>query len=276
MKRKIDINHKVPSKLLTPTTGFLKGYSHSLNPYTGCSFACSYCYVRRSPVGLFRKQEWGTWVDIKQVTKEKLVRELTNLRKRDKEITIFMSSSTDPYQPIEYRERVTRRLLEAMVEVPPDFLLLQTRSPLVTRDIDLIARLGDKVRVSMTVETDKESIRRKFSPYAPPIQARMRAIRELKEHNIPVQVAISPVLPFSDQFPKTLSELVDRVVVDDFFSGDGSQGKRTEKLNMKALYDTEDLEVWYGEHAHKHAIKLLESSFQNEHIYFSQEGFAPY
>lgn len=274
--KNIDYNHKVPSKLLTPTSGFLKGYSHSLNPYTGCAFACSYCYVRRSPVGLFRKQEWGTWVDIKQVTKEKLIRELTNLKKRDKEITIFMSSSTDPYQPIEYRERITRQLLEAMVEVPPDFLFIHTRSPLVTRDIDLIARLGDKVRVSMTLETDQESVRRKFSPSAPPIQARMRAVRELKDHHIPVQIAISPVLPFSNQFPKMLSELVDRVVVDDFFSGDGSQGKRTEKLLIKELYDQEDLEVWYGEHAHKHAIQLLQSSLKRENILFSQEGFMPY
>ncbi|WP_100334290.1 SPL family radical SAM protein [Bacillus alkalisoli] len=276
MKKIIEFTHKVPSKLLTPTSGFLKGYSHSLNPYTGCSFACSYCYVRKSPVGLFRKQEWGTWVDIKQVTKEKLSRELMNLRKRNKEITIFMSSSTDPYQPIEYRERITRQLLEAMVEVPPDFLFIQTRSPLVTRDIDLIARLGDNVRVSMTVETDKESVRKKFSPFAPPIQARLKALRQLKEHNIPVQIAISPVLPFSDQFPKTLSALVDRVVVDDFFSGDGSQGRRTEKLHIKELYDHDDLKDWYGEHAHKHAMRLLKSSFKDENIFFSQEGFAPY
>lgn len=272
----IDLNYKVPSKLLTPTGGFLKGYSHSLNPYTGCSFACSYCYVRQSPVGLFRKQEWGTWVDIKQVTKEKLIHEIGNLKKRNKEVTIFMSSSTDPYQPIEYEENITRNLVEAMTIQPPDFLFVQTRSPLVTRDIDLYAVLGEKVRVSMTVETDLDEVRRRFTPNAPPIQARLKAIRQLKNKNIPVQVAISPVLPFSKEFPKTLSELVNRVVVDDFYSGDGSEGRRTEKLKIKELFNDEELIHWYGKETHCHAIALLRNTFEDEQILFSQKGFLPY
>lgn len=80
-----------------------------------------------------------------------------------------MSSSTDPYQPIEQKEKVTRSLLEVMVEDPPDFLLVQTRSPLVSRDIDLLQQLKDKIRVSMTIETDSETIRKHFTPKAPPI-----------------------------------------------------------------------------------------------------------
>lgn len=74
-----------------------------------------------------------------------------------------MSSSTDPYQPIEQKEKVTRSLLEVMVEDPPDFLLIQTRSPLVSRDIDLLQQLKEKVRVSMTIETDSETIRKHFT-----------------------------------------------------------------------------------------------------------------
>ncbi|KAA0549881.1 radical SAM protein [Bacillus sp. BGMRC 2118] len=276
MKNKLDIKYKVPTKLLTPTGGFLQGYSHSLNPYTGCSFACSYCYVRQSPVGLFRKQEWGKWVDIKQASKDKLIREIGNVKKRNKEVTIFMSSSTDPYQPIEHQENITRSLVEAMTVQQPDFLFVQTRSPLVTRDIDLFGKLGEKVRVSITIETDQEHIRKRFTPNAPPIQARMEAVRKLKEHNIPVQIAISPVLPFTNDFPRKLSELVDRIVVDDYYSGDGSQGRRTEKLNIKELYSGEELKDWFGRETHQYAIELLSRSFDPNHIFFSQEGFLPY
>jgi len=91
--------YKYPKSLLNKGTGFLAGYSHSLNPYTGCSFGCSYCYVRQMPVNLFRDAEWGAWVDIKK--------------------------------------EVTRSLLEIMINDPPDFLFVQTRSPLVRRDIEL-------------------------------------------------------------------------------------------------------------------------------------------
>lgn len=57
--------YKNPKTILNKGTGFLSGYTHSLNPYTGCTFGCSYCYVREMPVSLFREGEWGNWVDIK-------------------------------------------------------------------------------------------------------------------------------------------------------------------------------------------------------------------
>ena len=275
MTGKINVDYKVPAKILTPTGGFLRGYTHSLNPYTGCVFGCSYCYVRQSPVGLFRKQEWGTWVDIKRGVHEKIKKEIQNLRNRNKQVTIFMSSSTDPYQPIEYREKITRLLLEAMTEVPPDFLFVQTRSPLVTRDIDVLLKLKDRLRISMTIETDLESIRKRFTPHAPPIKARLKAIEKLRDNGLPLQVAIAPVLPFSDQFPETLSKLVDRVVIDDF-TGDGSQGRRTERLNIKELYDEDEFEKWYGEKALEYALEKLKHAFNPNQLLISQEGFLPF
>ncbi|WP_245308231.1 SPL family radical SAM protein [Halalkalibacter urbisdiaboli] len=273
---KINIDYKNPKKILTPTSGFLYEYSHSLNPYSGCSFACSYCYVRQSPIGLFRKQEWGTWIDVKQEVKGKIVKEIRNLKKRNKQVTIFMSSSTDPYQPIEYKEKITRFLLEGMIEMPPDFLFVQTRSPLVTRDIDLFVQLKDKLRISMTVETDDEFIRRKFSPYAPPIQARIKAVSQLRENHLPVQIAVAPVLPFSSMFPEVLSKVVDRIVIDDFYTGDGSKGKRTKKLKINEFYDDEEIEMWYGENTHLLALQKLKEHFTTDQLLISQEGFKPY
>jgi DNA repair photolyase len=269
-----EFSYKNPKTLLNKGTGYLCGYTHSLNPYTGCSFGCSYCYVRQMPVSLFRKGEWGTWVDIKLDAAELLRKELRKAKAKGK-VTIFMSSSTDPYQPIEYKERVTRSLLEVMVEDPPDFLLVQTRSPLVRRDIDLLLRLGDRVRVSMTVETDLEGIRKVFTPAAPPINARFKTLELLKEAGVPTQATIAPVLPSSEDFPKKLKPLVSRVCVDDYFMGDGSGGKRTKKLGVRTLYDQLGLEEWYEPSAYRLVVDRLKQVFPEEQIYLSQQGFEP-
>ena len=271
----VDKKYTSPKKMLTPASGFLSGYTHSLNPYVGCAYGCSYCYVRQSPVGLFRNQEWGTWVDVKQEAKEKLRNEIRNLRRRKKKITIFMSSSTDPYQPIEHREMVTRSLLEALVESQPDFLFVQTRSPIVTRDMDLFVKLKNRIRISMTVETDLEAIRKKFTPFAPPIGVRLKAVQEIRENGLPVQIAVAPVLPFSKDFPNTLAKLVDRICIDDYYTGDGSHGKRTEKLGIKQKYDEIDLKQWYGKNVHLLAAEQFKKEFEPEQIYISQEGFMP-
>jgi DNA repair photolyase len=265
--------YKYPKTLLNKGTGFLAGYSHTLNPYAGCSFGCSYCYVRQMPVS-FRGEEWGTWVDIKKGAAELLRKELTKAKSKGK-VTIFMSSSTDPYQPIEYREEITRSLLEVMVEVPPDFLFVQTRSPLVQRDIDLFLRFKDRVRISMTIETDREEIRKHFTPGAPPITGRLKALQLLAEAGVPTQAAIAPVLPSSEEFPATLAEVVDRVCVDDYFMGDGSGGKRTRNLGIDSLYERLGLEEWYNPAAWRIVYDRLKGVFSDDQVYVSQEGFAP-
>ncbi|MEX2415226.1 MAG: radical SAM protein [Paenibacillaceae bacterium] len=265
---------KTPKTLLNKGTGFLSGYSHSLNPYTGCSFGCSYCYVRQMPVSTFRNAEWGTWVDIKKGAAEVFHKEFQKAKSKGP-VTIFMSSSTDPYQPIEHKEQITRSLLEVMVSDPPDFLLVQTRSPLVRRDIDLLLRLEDKVRVSMTVETDLEDIRKYFSPYAPPISARLKTLQVLAEAGVPTQATIAPILPSSEKFAETLRPLVNRVCVDDYFMGDGSGGKRTRSLGIDALYSQLGLEEWYHPSAYRIVLERLKQVFPENQLFVSQKGFEP-
>lgn len=271
---KTEYLYKQPKTLLNKGTGFLTGYSHSLNPYTGCSFGCSYCYVRKMPVSLFRNKVWGTWVDIKKDAAEVFRKELLRARAKGP-VTIFMSSSTDPYQPIEHTERITRSLLEVMVENPPDFLLVQTRSPLVRRDIDLFQQLGEKVRVSMTVETDLDEIRKHFSPQAPPIQARLKTLQLLAEAGVPAQAAIAPVLPSSEAFPDKLQPLVDRICIDDYFMGDGSSGKRTKQMGIHKWYEPLGLEEWHDPSAYQIVYERMKRVFSEEQIYISQQGFEP-
>ncbi|WP_195574105.1 SPL family radical SAM protein [Paenibacillus sp. 1001270B_150601_E10] len=268
-----ELQYKQPKSLLNKGTGFLNGYTYSLNPYGGCSFGCSFCYVRQMPIQLFRKQEWGTWIDVKQGAASLLKKELMKAKSKGP-VTIFMSSSTDPYQPVEHKERLTRSLLEVMAEDEPDFLLVQTRSPLVTRDIDLLLQLKDKVRVSMTVETDREDIRRHFTPGAPPIGGRMQALQRLREAGVPTQATIAPVLPSSEQFPELLSKAVDRVCIDDYFMGDGSGGKRTARMGLKAKYEELQLLEWYEPSAYRMVYERLRAYFSATQIGISQEGFS--
>ncbi|MGF7033899.1 DNA repair photolyase [Paenibacillus mucilaginosus] len=276
MKPSITITSSVPSRLLNPASGYLKGYTHTLNPYGGCTFACSYCYVREMPVGKFRGLAWGSWVHIKLEAAERLAREL-RLAGRKGPLQIFMSSSTDPYQPIEYRTGLTRSLLEVMAASDnPAFLLVQTRSPLVTRDLDLLRSLGSRVRVSLTIETDLEPVRRAFTPSAPPLAARLKALKELVAAGIPAQAAVSPVLPSSPCLADVLASTgVTRLCVDDVFMGDGSQGKRTQRLGLHKLYDSLQLEEWNRPDAYLRVIETLKTRFPEESIRISQEGFLP-
>lgn len=271
---KIETSIKRPKRLLNPASGFLSGYSHTLNPYAGCSFACSYCYVRQMPIALFRNKEWGSWVDIKKETADLLRKELIRARKKGP-VTIFMSSSTDPYQPIEHKEKVTRSLLEVLVEEMPDFLFVQTRSPLVTRDIDLFVQMKDRIRVSITIETDLEEMRKRFSPHAPSVNGRFRALKQVVDAGIPAQATIAPILPHSDHFPRKLSEVVNRICIDDYFMGDGSGGRRTRKLGIFSTYKEIGLEQWYDPKVYLRVYQNMRAFFQKEQILISREGFLP-
>ncbi|MNZ86208.1 Radical SAM superfamily protein [compost metagenome] len=271
-KKKTRYSSKTPKTLLNKGNGFLSGYTHSLNPYGGCSFACSYCYVRQMPVSIFRNEDWGTWVDIKKGAEDVFRKELQRAKAKGT-VTIFMSSSTDPYQPVEHKEGITRSLLEIMTQHKPDFLFVQTRSPLVCRDIDLLAQLGDQVRVSVTVETDREDIRKYFSPYAPPIPARLKALRMLADSGIPTQATIAPLLPSTEHFPAMLRPLVSRVCIDDYYMGDGSGGKRTQKIGIPTLYATLGLEKWATPSAYHIVYERLKDCFSEEEIFISQKGF---
>ncbi|EFM12866.1 Radical SAM domain protein [Paenibacillus curdlanolyticus YK9] len=266
---------KRPSvRWLNPASGFLNGYSHTVNPYVGCTFGCSYCYVRRMPIGLFHSEPWGEWVKAKPLDEDKFRREWRREASKGP-LRLFMASVTDPYQPMEHEQRLTRRLLELMAEQPPHYLLLQTRSPLVMRDIDILRELGSAVRVSMTVETDLEPVRKLFAPHSPPLAARMRALRELTAAGVAVQAAVSPLLPASPDFAEKLGELAPRIVVDDFFRGDGSGGKRTSQLKIRQLYEQAGLQERYtAEYADQFVLALQEKLPRHE-IRFSQEGFGP-
>lgn len=183
--------------ILTPASGFIRKYRYTLNPYSGCRFACEYCYARAFASTEEKRRTWGQWATAKQnaaTLMAKACRDGT-LQSGD---AVYMSSATDPYQPVEHRLGLTRSILEAILAsgVQPR-LTVQTRSPIAARDTDLL-RQFEHVRVNFTVTTDSERVRLRYEPSAPAIAARLRAARALVDAGIPIGISISPMLPFDD------------------------------------------------------------------------------
>jgi DNA repair photolyase len=268
------------TRALTPTGGFLRGFAFSLNPYVGCAFGdaggCPFCYVRALPVAHSGEGAWGKWVVAKSNLPELLERELEGLRRTGKlaAATIFMSSATDPYQGVERRIGLTRRALEAFVRTPPRRILLQTRSPLIERDIDLIRALGDRVIASITVETDDESVRRAITPTSPAVARRLRTARRLRDAGIFTQLAIAPMMPNNpERFAVLADDAADRVVVDTYFDGDGSKGRRSRALGIGELYQRLGYGGWFVPGAEKDLMAALRARLGAGRVLFSGEGF---
>ncbi|SES18087.1 DNA repair photolyase [Gracilibacillus ureilyticus] len=274
----IKIKEIMAKKILTEAKGYLDvGFTHSLNPYSGCGFSCLYCYVREMPIQKFKDVPWGEWVELKTNAADNYRNEIQRLRKKTKPVNIFMSSATDPYQPIEREANITRGLLQAMIESPPEFLQIQTRGPLIKRDLDLLLQLKEKCKilVSMTIETDREDIKRLFAPYAPGIKLRLTVLQELHDAGIPTQASISPALPFTRDFPKVLEGKVDHIWIDTLSIGDGSMGKRSERLGMPRLFKENGLEKWYQRDLHVKVEKYFKKYFPSEMVRVSKHEAFP-
>src|SRR5947209_17413825 len=175
------------STLLVPQkpTSFIADFDFSINPYSGCAFACAGCYVPDLLFGAAeQKGGWGSYVEARVRAVEVLRRQGGKLAGK----TFFMSPVSDVYQPAERRFRLTRRLLELLRHVDFEWGLLSTRSPLILEDVDLLRTFGGRIEVGISVPSDLEEVRRRLDPKNPPLAARLRAARLLKEAGVPVRL----------------------------------------------------------------------------------------
>jgi len=171
---------------------------YTLNPYTGCSHMCLYCYAT-SYIG--RR---------KSTPKNNLIRRvLHDLKIIDKNLVINMSTSSDPYPPEEYHHNLTRRVLELLIRSSCK-ILITTKSNMFMRDLDIIR--NGKAAVMITITTLDKNLARKLEPGAPSPEDRLRAIEKAAEESIPVGVRIDPVIPYINDDPRELKELVRTVV----------------------------------------------------------------
>jgi DNA repair photolyase len=170
-------------------------FSWSLNPYTGCTRSCVYCYAREyhAKRGRDTGRGFDREIEIKVNFPDLLRHELRHLRLRE---TVALGTATDPYQQCEGRYKITRRTLEALVESPLP-LVVVTKGTLIVRDIDLLTRLARRtsLRICFSIGTVDADLARRSEPDAPPPASRMEALRRVRAADLDAGVLAAPILP---------------------------------------------------------------------------------
>lgn len=261
------IKYKNTASILTKPTGFMESYDYSLNPYSGCSFGCTYCYAAFFSRNKDKMDNWGYWVEVKENA-------LAMLRKKRKkpivDEIVYMSSVTDPYQPIERKIEITRQLLQEFADFHKIRLVVQTRSPLVTRDIDLFKKIG-RVQINMTVTTDDEEVRKVFEPYCPSNKVRLKAIKEINDAGIQSCITMTPLLPVNDAeaFATELKETgIGNFIIQPFHKSKGKfvAGTRDSALDILKKYN-------WSDQRYNEVLQVFRKHIPD--IGIGKQGFAP-
>src|SRR6202011_4716558 len=188
----VDASRKVITRNESPDIGF----DRSINPYRGCEHGCIYCFARptHAYLGLSPGLDFESKLYMKPDAPELLERELSAASYTPR--TIAIGTNTDPYQPIERRYQIMRRILEVL-ERSGHPVGIVTKSNLVTRDIDILSRMASRklVRVGISVTSLDAKLARVMEPRAPSPPRRLSALRELAAAGIPTTVMAAPVIP---------------------------------------------------------------------------------
>jgi DNA repair photolyase len=238
------------SKTILTKTG-IASFDYCINPYVGCGHGCRYCYASFMKRFTGHLEPWGEFVDVKVNAPQALKRQL----KRAKPGIVALSTVTDPYQPLEKKYQLTRKCLEALLDHQFSVNIL-TRSPLCLRDIDLYKQFKE-LEIGFSITTDDERIKRIFEPHSPPIDARIEALRTLRQEKISTYAFVGPMLPLEPSpLVKMLDGLVDEVLIDQL-----NYSNKVKALYRKARLDS------YLEEDYFHYVGLeLKERFEKKGI----------
>jgi DNA repair photolyase len=168
----------------------------SINPYRGCEHGCVYCYARphHEMLGFSCGLDFETKIVAKHDAPDLLRRELASPAWRGEPIMI--SGVTDPYQPVERKLRITRRILEICADAGQPVSII-TKSAMVTRDVDLLARLAadGAATVAISLTTLDNRLASSMEPRASAPSRRLEAMRTLSSAGVPVTVLTAPIIP---------------------------------------------------------------------------------
>ena len=194
--RRTTVTIEKPKTILTRNGSPDIGFDRSVNPYRGCEHGCIYCFAR--PTHAYHDLSPGVDFESRLFAKPDAAKLLHAALSRPgyEARSLALGTNTDPYQPIEERWRITRSLLELLLEARHPFTIT-TKSDRVLRDLDIIApaaKLGIAA-VAISVTSLDPAIHRTLEPRAPSAKKRLAAIRALTEAGVPAIVAIAPVVP---------------------------------------------------------------------------------
>lgn len=183
-------------------------YDYALNVYVGCQHNCIYCYAKFMKRFTGHLEPWGKFIDIKINAPELLAKEV----KKKKKGRVWISGVCDAYQPLEEIYQLTRKCIEILVENDWSFTI-QTKSPLVIRDIELLKKTAD-CEVGFTITTADDKMCSIFEPNAPLISRRIEALKLLHSAKIKTFVMIAPILPGAEGLIDEIKDKVDYVLID--------------------------------------------------------------
>jgi len=193
---KTDVQIEKPRTIITRNDSPDISFDRSINPYRGCEHGCVYCFARptHSYMGLSAGLDFESKLFAKPDAPRLLEKELAKDGYQPK--TIAIGTNTDPYQPIEKEWRIMREVLEVL-ERHNHPVGIVTKSALVMRDIDILARMAEKglAKVALSVTTLDRKLARAMEPRAATPPRRLEAVRALSEAGIPTSVMIGPVIP---------------------------------------------------------------------------------
>ena len=204
--------------ILSATTGFIAeaGFTHSLTPARNCTFGCSYCYVPTMRIyGGLKPDDWRRWGQF--TTFKSNATELLRRQLRPAQI-IYCSPLVDPYQPAEEAAQRMPRILAELIEKPPKICVIQTRGPLIVRDLAQLSELVRRttLRVSFSLTTNREAVRKLYEPHCATLDCRLKAIRELRAAGITTFATLAPLLPCDPEELAGLAlEATDRDIIGD-------------------------------------------------------------
>ncbi|MFT4129107.1 PA0069 family radical SAM protein [Labrys sp. (in: a-proteobacteria)] len=191
-----EIQEEQARKIITFNDSPDISFDRSINPYRGCEHGCVYCFARptHAHMGLSPGLDFETKLFAKPNAASLLEKELA--AKNYQPRTIAMGTNTDPYQPIERQRGITRSILEVLDRTSHPVGIV-TKSGLITRDIDILARLARRglVKVALSVTTLDAKLSRSLEPRAATPSLRLKAMRQLADAGIPVTVMVAPIIP---------------------------------------------------------------------------------
>lgn len=248
---------------------------YTINPYIGCQHGCIYCYSKFMKGFTDHDKDWGSFVDVK-INAPNLIK--TDGRYEGK--NIFFSSVTDPYQSIEVKYRLTRRILKKLIKEQPKLEIL-TKSNLVLKDLDILKQFKE-VRVGISISSLK--YHKKLEPGAPSPEKRINAVKEINEAGIETYVFVSPIIPYITKIEEIINKTAPYV---DYFMFENLNLRPINRKQMERFIKEFNLRLWpkyeqiydsenkkYWERIKKCIKDTCEDYGKEYKIYFHHGGFS--